>query len=160
MQKVMKNIPDDRLRVYIVWLPVLMTDDQISAERRASEFSDRRLTYFWDAHHLTGDNWKRTLRLDDIAWDVYLIYGPKINWRKQPPPPDFWMHQLGKEGSERGAPVLNENEFESKVRTTLRTSAVKPSSAEPGHPHRLRVATLLDWGQGDSLREVHRGRCG
>ena len=130
MQKVMRNIPDDRLRVYIVWLPVLMTDDQVSAERRAAEFSDSRLIYFWDANHLTGDSWQRTLRLDGIAWDVYFIYGSKVNWQKQPPPPDFWMHQLGKHGTERGAPILNEAEFESKVRAALQASAVKQRLTE------------------------------
>ncbi len=119
MQKVLGNVADDRIRVYIIWQPVLMTDDRTSAERRSLEFSDKRLTYRWDAGRLTGDEWQRILGLDTVAWDVYFLYGPAAEWRKAPPRPAFWMHQLGKSGTDKGAPLLDETTFETKVKETL-----------------------------------------
>ncbi len=45
MHKVLKNIPDDELRAYIVWLPMFPGDSRDWAKTRSGEFSDRRLTY-------------------------------------------------------------------------------------------------------------------
>src|SRR5260370_20967584 len=123
MQKVMENVPDERIRLYIVWLPVLMTDDRVSAERRFGEFSDKRLTCFWDGNRLTGDLWRRLLSLGTLAWDVYLLYGPNAEWRKQPPKPMFWMHQLGKDGTDKCAPLLDESVFEAEVKEALHSLA-------------------------------------
>jgi hypothetical protein len=36
------------------------------------------------------------LSLSEDAWDVYLLYGPTSRWDTDvPPPPAYWMHQLG-----------------------------------------------------------------
>jgi len=123
MQKVMQDVPDDRVRVYIVWEPMLMTDDRVGAERRFAEFSDKRLSCFWDGNRLTGDLWQHVLGLETVAWDVYFLYGPNAEWKKQPPKPMFWMHQLGKKGTDKGAPLLDEGAFESKVKDALRSMA-------------------------------------
>lgn len=117
MQKVLNNISDDHLRAYIVWLPILQGDDRASAVERSTEFSDERLTYFWDGERLTGDLWQRILDIGVIAWDVYFLYGPDVQWGKEPTLPEFWMHQLG---GEVKAPYLNEEEFELKVKELLR----------------------------------------
>jgi len=116
MQKVLKNISDDRLRAYIIWLPILESDDRTAAEKRSGEFADKRLTYFWDDDRLTGKVWQRVLDIGGIAWDVYFLYGADAQWEKEPTVPDFWMHQLG---SVRNAPRLNASEFELKVKELL-----------------------------------------
>lgn len=116
MQKVLSNIPDKRIRLYIVWLPVLRSDNRAAAEKRVNEFSDPRLTYFWDENRITGLRWQPILRIRDLAWDVYLVYGLDNSWNDNPSVPDFWMHQLGNVGY---APNLYEPEFESKINQLL-----------------------------------------
>jgi len=83
---------DDRLRVYIIWQPILRSDDRASAERRSREFADDRLTCFWDGNLLTGRLWQRILGTQDVAWDVYRVYRADADWEKAPTRPDFWIH--------------------------------------------------------------------
>ena len=116
MQKVLKNIPDDRLRAYIVWLPMFPGDSQEWAKTRSGEFSDKRLSYYWDGNRLTGQQWQKVLGTSRAAWDVYLLYGADSQWEKEPAAPDFWMHQLG---GVTDAPRLDGATFEVKVKELL-----------------------------------------
>jgi hypothetical protein len=62
--------------------------------------------YFWDADKIVGNTFARTLQLDQLAWDVYLVYDRGVTWKEGPPfLPAFWMHQLG--GLEDRAPTLD-----------------------------------------------------
>src|SRR5205807_7701120 len=95
MQKVLKNVSDDRLRAYIVWLPMFPGDSQEWAKIRSDEFSNKRLSYYWDGNKLTGQQWQQVLGTSRTAWDVYLLYSAESRWDEEPAAPDFWMHQLG-----------------------------------------------------------------
>jgi copper chaperone len=117
MQKVLKNISDDQLRAYIIWLPILSGDNRSAAEKRSGEFADHRVTYFWDSDRVTGKAWQQALGLSGIAWDVYFLYGAQTRWDTEPTLPDFWMHQLSV--AENKAPFLNEPDFEVKVKELL-----------------------------------------
>lgn len=117
MQQVLKAIADDRLAAYIVWMPLLGVDNREAAETRTGEFTDKRLSYFWDGDKLTGRLWQQTLGLKDVAWDVYFLYGADARWEEAPSLPDFWMHQLSL--AQGKASVLNEKEFETKAREML-----------------------------------------
>jgi hypothetical protein len=116
VQSVLKNVPDDRLRAYIVWLPMFPGDTRTSAQTRSKEFNDPRLSYYWDSGKVTGEDWKKVLGLDRTAWDVYFLYGAKAEWDKGTPAPDFWMHQL--RGVTKG-PMLNTTKFEAKLKDIL-----------------------------------------
>lgn len=116
MQKVLKEIPDERLRAYIVWLPMFPGDSRKWAQTRADEFSDKRLSYYWDGEKLSGKEWQKLLGTKREAWDVYLLYGAASQWDKEPATPDFWMHQLG---GVTHAPTLDEEAFETKVKELL-----------------------------------------
>jgi hypothetical protein len=116
MQKVLKAIPDDRLRVYIIWLPMFPLDSRGWAKTRSDEFSDKRVSYYWDGDRLTGNEWQKVLGLKSAAWDVYFLYGAASLWDKEPAKPDFWMHQLGGVTS---APRLDAAVFEAKVKELL-----------------------------------------
>ncbi len=61
---ILKNLSDDRLRAYIVWLPTLKSDNQAHAEIRITEFADTRLRYFWDGDNATGTLWQSLLGLN------------------------------------------------------------------------------------------------
>lgn len=116
MQKVLKAIPDDRLKVYIVWLPMFPGDSRKWAQTRSDEFSDKRVRYYWDGEKLSGKGWQKVLGTKREAWDVYLLYGAESQWDKEPTTPDFWMHQLG--GGTQ-APTLDEETFEAKAKELL-----------------------------------------
>jgi hypothetical protein len=116
MQTVMKNIEDDRLKIYVVWLPMFPGDNREWAEKRSEEFSDERLTYFWDEEQITAQVWKSVLQISRAAWDVYFLYNDGVHWDEEPSLPDFWMHQLG---GVNEAPFLNRELFEQKTRELL-----------------------------------------
>jgi len=116
MQKLLKNIPDERLRVYIIWLPMFPNDSKGWAKVRSDEFSDKRVSYYWDSERLTGKEWQKVLGTKPVAWDVYLLYGAESQWDIQPAMPDFWMHQLS---GVTAAPQLDEAVFEAKAKELL-----------------------------------------
>jgi hypothetical protein len=59
---------------------------------------------------------------------VYLLYGPDAKWDKEPPQPDFWMHQLS---GVTQAPRLNQVAFEAKLKEMLPT-AKEQNTSRPG----------------------------
>ena len=48
MVEILKNISDDRLRLYNVWFNVLSSDNRAHAEDRTRQYSDPRVTNLWD----------------------------------------------------------------------------------------------------------------
>src|SRR6266404_8016857 len=116
MQSVLKSVSDDRVRAYIVWLPMFLGDSRGWAQTRSNEFSDPRLSYYWDGGKFTGEDWGKTLGIDRTAWDVYFLYGANAEWNKGTPTPAFWMHQLG---GVTKAPMLNKGDFETKLKELL-----------------------------------------
>lgn len=116
--KILKSVTDDRLRAYVVWLPIFGGDFLGESRKLSRSFKDKRVSYFIDPNSLTGDLWERVLQTKrEIAWDVYLIYGTDARWREQEPPmPEFWMHQLT---GVTKAPTLDEAEFRNKLKQLL-----------------------------------------
>ena len=100
---------------------MLRSDSKIASVLGSLEFTDARLSYFWDEAKLTGQAWGKILNLNKPAWDVYFVYGPKASWKKSPPKPNFWMHQLP--GCEDKAPFLDLEGLEIQVKRLL--SSVK-----------------------------------
>ena len=82
------------MRAYLIWQPILNSDNRVSAERRAHEFTHERFTHYWDSNKASGDLWKGLLRLNETAWDVYLLYGGSAEWTSEPPDADLWFPQL------------------------------------------------------------------
>lgn len=118
MQEVLTSTKSKDVHFYIVWLPILRSDDRDSAVERTQEFSDERITFYWDEEGLTGSAWQKTLKLQSAAWDVYFIYEPQSKQLTDPPgSPYFWMHQLRGVDS---APFLQTDEFKLKMLQLLR----------------------------------------
>ena len=116
MQSVLREIPDDRIRAYIVWLPMFPGDNRSWAQTRSDEFTDNRLSYFWDGGKLMGEEFNKTLGINTTAWDVYFLYGPRSQWDAPVPTPSFWMHQLD---GVTEAPRLDKEEFKNKLKDLL-----------------------------------------
>ena len=118
MQDVLRSTQAENIHLYIVWLPILRTDDRDSAIERTKEFADPRVTYYWDDASLTGKAWQRVLNLEGAAWDVYFLYPAQSgNWSEKPDAPPFWMHQLREV---KHAPFLNKDEFKLKALRLLK----------------------------------------
>ena len=89
------EILDPDLKVYVVWEPILQTDDVDSALRSSTFFPDSRVTQFWIEDRGMAEIFKPPLDLQVApAWDVYLLYSPGHKWETDPPRPDYFMHQL------------------------------------------------------------------
>jgi len=95
-ERVLATVASESLAVYAVWEPILPTDDERWARKASTIFPDRRVDNFWVATDDLGEAFQPALRLaGEPAWDVYLLYGPRTEWRgASPPVPDFYMHQL------------------------------------------------------------------
>ena len=93
----MKDVPDDRVSVYVIWDPIFGGSFDREAKNLSNSFPDKRVSYFKDPSSLAGNLWERVLKTQnesEIAWDVYLLYEADAKWEKEPPQPGFWMHQL------------------------------------------------------------------
>lgn len=88
------NIEDNRLRVYVIWMPVLQSDDRTSAEWRTREFANEEFIHFWDEDLLAGLLWQRVLGRREVPWDIYMLYNADADWKTEPAIPDFWRHRL------------------------------------------------------------------
>lgn len=115
--KTLKSVTDNRVRAYIVWLPIFGGDFKGEARKLSNSFRDRRVKYFLDPESSTGKQWERVLKTQRlIAWDVYLLYGADAQWEDEPPQPAYWMHQLG---GVTKAPRLDEATFTAKLKGML-----------------------------------------
>lgn len=123
--KTLKQVPDDRVRAYVIWLPIFGGDFEGESRKLSKTFPDRRVSYFRDAESLTGDLWETILKTGrETAWDVYLLYGAAARWDDKPPAPGFWMHQLT--GVTNG-PRLDEAVFTAKLKEMLANSDKAPA---------------------------------
>jgi hypothetical protein len=94
----MKEIPDGRLRLFVVWEPILPKDGVDALDDASDMVKDEwRALQFWDPNAESGKRIKRLfdLKIVNPAWDTYLLYPPGVKW-EQPdtPTPVYWMHQL------------------------------------------------------------------
>jgi hypothetical protein len=92
------GIDAERLKGFVVFLPMLEGDERAAAVAQAAELNDPRVAQLWDPERDMGELSARTLGLSSTAWDVYLVYPPGVTWDAEIPPlPTFWMHQLPSE---------------------------------------------------------------
>ena len=95
--KVLDSVKSDRVKVYVVWTPVLSEDDGKAADNAVEAVPDDRAMHFWDDDKSLGFSLGKTVTLPrgrKLAWDVYFVFDAKAEWGDAPPTPAFWMHQL------------------------------------------------------------------
>lgn len=83
------------MRIYVVWIDILQSDDKYSAYLRSTEYADPRVNYYWDRYKLTGAEWQEVINIDNVAWDIYFLYGQNATWGNLPSYPEFYMNQIG-----------------------------------------------------------------
>ena len=99
MQKeILEAVTDEKLKVYVVWTPVLQEDDRQAAVKAIGNVPDERASHFWDADKSLGFSFGKFITLPrgrELAWDVYFVFDEAAEWIEGPPKPTYWMHQLG-----------------------------------------------------------------
>jgi hypothetical protein len=95
-EAVFEGIASQKLRGYAVWEPILRTDNLRGARKATTILPDPRVRHYWVAGQEVGEIFQSPLGLkDEVAWDVYLIYPPGVEWKgNRPPNPAYFMHQL------------------------------------------------------------------
>jgi len=109
-EAVFEGIASESLRAYAVWEPILLTDNRDGARKATAILPDARVRHYWNDGREVGEAFQAPLDLkDEVAWDVYLVYPPGVEWATaRPPDPSYFMHQLYKlpEARYLDAPVL------------------------------------------------------
>ncbi len=102
MRKILDEIDDDRLLMYVVWEPMLSGDTRSLSLKMSKKAKDPRVVYqSWDKDRISGKAWTKTMLAGDNrwhskgpAWDVYFLYGGNAEWKdNQPSLPNYWQHQ-------------------------------------------------------------------
>ncbi|MCH8273233.1 MAG: hypothetical protein IH851_00385 [Armatimonadetes bacterium] len=99
-EQVLNKIGSNKLKVSVVWTPVLGGDNRRAAQDAVKLVPDKRATHYWDADKSLGLSYGKIVELPrggKLAWDIYFVHDGKAEWKDGPPKPDYWMHQLGRD---------------------------------------------------------------
>ena len=130
MQNVLSQLPNDDIKVYVVWEPIRFFDGEGAAVKSQALVPDPRTRHFWARDFQFASSVQAPFGLAaEPVWDVYLLYAGDATWgREAVPVPRTFMHQLpGRLPDEK---LLNESELVGRVQNLL----------EDG-PHRAIVLT-------------------
>src|SRR5687767_2397795 len=82
---VLAKTGDEGLRVYVAWVP-MFRGREADVPRATAEVPDPRAAHYWDGDSLLVKGFRETLGLNEAAWDIFLLYGPKARWDGERPP--------------------------------------------------------------------------
>ena len=88
MQKLLDEQRDSRIRVFVIWEPVLPTDLGAPSTRTLARLSDLRASQYWDKEHLVS----KALGEKDsssVVWDYVAVYQPGKLWDQALPEPAY-----------------------------------------------------------------------
>lgn len=113
----------------VVWIPILPEDSQQAAEAEASDFTDTRISHFWDADRNLAGAFASTLGLQCPAWDVYLLFDAGSEWiGDDAPQPSFWMAQLPERVGAEPERLLQPAQFAEELRVRLGSQRIEPKA--------------------------------
>lgn len=90
--------PDKKVRVLVVWEPILASDWRKPSRSTLARIADRRASQFWDPNHLVAEELARIAkqRPDQpmpeccvrkrFHWDEVAFYAPHARWGDGPRP--------------------------------------------------------------------------
>lgn len=95
MQKyILEEVSDPRLKVYMVWGPMLGEETAEDAVVATAFLHDQRSIHFWTPLHDVAKLFQGPAGLpaDELAWDTFQLFSPTAEWGKTPPQPVYVMH--------------------------------------------------------------------
>ena len=113
MQKLLKNVTNEKLKAYFIWVPILRMDSREWALKRAQRYSGERYRHFWDGSKAAANAWQKHFDHEGAFWDAYFLYDSEVEWKKGPTEPTLWMQQL--KALEKLAPRLKIGDLEKKT---------------------------------------------
>jgi hypothetical protein len=85
---VLERYPNANLRVYVVWMPMLVTDSRGAWSSKL--LADPRVRHYWDGERKFGTFLAREnaggLGYAGVVWDAYFLFGPDALWLSMPAP--------------------------------------------------------------------------
>lgn len=88
MQKLLDEQRDSRIRVFVIWEPVLPTDLGAPSTRTLARLSDVRASQYWDKDHLVSQSLGEGDK-SSVVWDYVGIYPTGKLWDQAPPRPVY-----------------------------------------------------------------------
>jgi hypothetical protein len=138
VERILREVSDDRVRVYVIWDPIFGGKFDQESQNLANRSPDKRVTYFKDPNSLSGQLWKGVLDIErEIAWDVYMLYSASAEWKTEPPQPDYWMHQLW---GVTKAPHFDEAKFKARLKEMV--NQTETQGVSPGENNKMKVEFL------------------
>src|SRR5262249_23588619 len=98
-KQVLETIPDNRLAVYVIWIPVLNFQDEATRQRNGlkepARVPDTRAIHYTDPNGFSGKQYSTILGFPyhAPAWDVYMAFAAGVRWEDRVPSPTDWMYQ-------------------------------------------------------------------
>lgn len=91
---VLDRIDDPRLRVYVVWGPMLERETEAEARGATVYLPDGRATHFWTPLQTLAEMLTPAAGLPpgERAWDTFQLFAPGVTWEETPPVPSYLMH--------------------------------------------------------------------
>ena len=75
-QEILEQHPDADVRVYVVWVPRVSTDERFGV---TDLVTDERATHFWDEGLVVPDYFE-----DPNTYDIGYVFGPDASWGDPP----------------------------------------------------------------------------
>ena len=93
IQATLNQFPNARLRLLVVWEPVLPTDWAAPSTSVLSRITDRRAAQFWDKGRLLSQKMRVSGLQNPLAgpvvWDFVALFRPGVRWESSFPEPQF-----------------------------------------------------------------------
>lgn len=125
VEKLLQEIDDERVRVLVVWQPLLPTDNYIEAQKTASLIPDPRAVHYWEPGQVLGLMYGERLPLPgefNFAVDMVLLFDPGVAWSEAGlPAPGAWFHKFGDD--ER---TFSPEKLRDEIRKRLGSSSAAP----------------------------------
>ena len=91
--RLLKEIDNKDVRVFVVWEPVLATDLAAPSTAALARVPDLRVVQYWDRRralsHLMGEHNRAS-----VVWDYIAVYAPGALWQDAPPKPVYSDHPV------------------------------------------------------------------
>jgi hypothetical protein len=102
VERILEGIGNTKLRVLVVWEPILPTDWNKPSNSTLARISDPRAMQFWDEKHLVAEELRRSVEANPsqpkagccedngFLWDMAALYAPQTRWNGTLPPAAFF----------------------------------------------------------------------
>ena len=88
MEEVLEKQRHGRIRVFVVWEPVLPTDWAAPSTASLARVPDNRVQQYWDRGRLLSKSMGEKDK-SSIVWDYVAVYAPGALWNDTPPRPFY-----------------------------------------------------------------------